>query len=127
MYEFTVSIPPSLNNRMTRGMRLVPAYREWKSTAADRIYEQMRGYTDSEVLFPKSRVAVYIWLNWGDNRRRDIDNFAKPILDATTESFTVWNDDSQVDHLSITRTRDDVLCPPKTALVTFHPIPKEEL
>jgi crossover junction endodeoxyribonuclease RusA len=50
----------------------------------------------------KERVSVRIFAYMPDNRRRDIDNLNKSLLDAITHSG-VWLDDSQIDDLHITR------------------------
>jgi Endodeoxyribonuclease RusA len=37
---------------------------------------------------------------------KDLDNYAKPILDAVTQSRLLWDDDNQIDELVIRRRRD---------------------
>jgi hypothetical protein len=37
---------------------------------------------------------------------KDLDNYAKPIIDAVTQSRMLWNDDTQIDELVIRRRRD---------------------
>jgi Endodeoxyribonuclease RusA len=37
---------------------------------------------------------------------KDLDNYAKPIIDAVTQSHLLWKDDNQIDELIIRRTRD---------------------
>jgi hypothetical protein len=37
---------------------------------------------------------------------KDLDNYAKPIIDAITQSRLLWKDDSQIDRLVIDRSRD---------------------
>lgn len=44
-------------------------------------------------------ISVIIELYWNDNRRRDVDNFNKLILDAG--SGILWEDDSQIQELII--------------------------
>lgn len=48
------------------------------------------------------RLHVAITLHPPDKRRRDVDNYLKAPLDALTHAG-VWNDDSQIDRLSVTR------------------------
>jgi hypothetical protein len=36
----------------------------------------------------------------------DLDNYAKPILDAITQSELIWRDDRQIDRLEVMRTRE---------------------
>ena len=50
-------------------------------------------------------LAARIWLQPPDKRRRDVDNFSKPILDALTHAGA-WEDDSQIMHLDV------VMCEP---------------
>lgn len=52
--------------------------------------------------FGKARLNVTVYLYPPDKRVRDIDNIAKPLLDALTQAG-VFNDDSQVDRLLIVR------------------------
>lgn len=114
--RIVLSIPPSLNNRMYRNMRLTKEYRWWKSEAAQSIARQVERYHPEGPC--NARFAVGVDLYWGDKRRRDIDNFGKPILDAITESEAVWLDDSQVDELSISRIEghpDDIQMDANTA------------
>ena len=37
---------------------------------------------------------------------KDLDNYAKPIIDAITQSRLLWKDDTQIDRLVIDRSRD---------------------
>jgi hypothetical protein len=37
---------------------------------------------------------------------KDLDNYAKPIIDAVTQSRMLWNDDTQIDELVIRRRRE---------------------
>lgn len=52
--------------------------------------------------FEAHRVSLTIHLYPPDKRVRDIDNIAKPLLDALTQAG-VFNDDGQVDRLLIVR------------------------
>jgi crossover junction endodeoxyribonuclease RusA len=52
--------------------------------------------------FGKSRLAVSIVAHAPDARRRDIDNICKAVLDALQHAGA-YNDDSQIDRLSIRR------------------------
>lgn len=51
-----------------------------------------------------ARVDVLILATFADNRRRDIDNVAKSVLDAL--NGVIWADDAQVDGLRIVRSLD---------------------
>jgi crossover junction endodeoxyribonuclease RusA len=48
------------------------------------------------------RLRVQLILNPPDKRKRDVDNYTKALLDALTHAG-VWNDDEQIDELTITR------------------------
>lgn len=50
------------------------------------------------------RVKLRIKLCFKDNRRRDIDNYNKLVLDACTG--IIWEDDCQIDELFITKEID---------------------
>ena len=51
--------------------------------------------------FPEGGVCVQLSVNLKDKRRRDVDGFAKPILDALTG--LVYEDDSQVTYLVVSK------------------------
>mgnify|MGYP001134843730 CR=1 FL=1 len=68
------------------------------------------------------RLDVTIELHAPDNKRRDIDNHAKSVLDALTIAGT-WQDDEQVDKLTLVRmppTTRDKAC----AIVVIKTIPE---
>lgn len=52
--------------------------------------------------FGSKPVAVSVRLCRGDRRRYDLDNFFKAVFDAFTHGG-VWDDDSQIDMLSVFR------------------------
>jgi Holliday junction resolvase RusA-like endonuclease len=54
---------------------------------------------------------------FGDNRRRDIDNILKSVADGCIG--VLWQDDSQVHHMAVTRVFDGV---PRTE-VTVEVLP----
>ena len=71
--------------------------REYRLAAAGEMLVQgvvMRGLTDN--------LAVHIKAYPPDRRKRDLDNLPKGVLDALTKA-EVWQDDSQIDDLRITR------------------------
>ena len=61
------------------------------------------------------RLSVTIHLHPPDKRRRDLDNHLKGLLDLLTKC-QVWEDDSQVDELTVRR--ETIV--PKTGLVTVE-------
>ena len=53
------------------------------------------------------RYAVEMEITEGRARpAKDLDNYAKPILDAVTQSRLLWDDDNQIDELVIRRRRE---------------------
>ncbi len=112
--------PPSVNTYWRhvvihgRSKTLLSAKgREYRQRAAGRLLAQhvvMRGLS--------GRLAVHITAMPPDLRKRDLDNLPKSILDALTEG-DVWQDDSQVDDLRITR---GVVCKGGAVLVRITPI-----
>lgn len=72
------------------------------------ISEKGRAYRDAVRILASAgkpiagRVAVVIEAFMPDNRRRDLDNLTKALLDSLTHAG-VWLDDSQIDDLRIIR------------------------
>lgn len=103
-------VPPSTNNlfvNLTRGGRAASKrYTQWQTDAGWAL--KQRPVTS----FGGMLVEVKIWVP--RNNRRDVDNFAKGILDLLTK-HRVYNDDRQVQRLVIER-HDD-----KDALVEVMP------
>ena len=62
--------------------------------------EAAKGLT--KVKAGKSRVKVSLYLIMPDNRKRDIDNVLKAVLDAIGHA-EIYHDDSQVDELHVVR------------------------
>jgi len=92
--------PPSVNHywRTFRGRMIISKegreYREAVSESLCFSSNNWRTFT--------GRISVLIKATMPDNRRRDVDNIAKAILDALT-FCAVWEDDSQIDRLCIER------------------------
>lgn len=92
--------PPSVNNYWRHGKGRVYVSDKGVAYRADvwgRILEQ-HGRTPSRT----GRVAVDIECFPPDRRKRDLDNLNKCLLDALTYC-SVWDDDSQIDRLVMTR------------------------
>lgn len=49
------------------------------------------------------RLRVHIELYPPCRRKRDVDNFLKGLLDAITHSGHIWEDDEQIDELTVIR------------------------
>lgn len=113
--KFELPYPPSVN-QWTRSVvgadRKVKvlkskSFRDWMSKASLLIIQS------KQPSFGKERVKLTVELYTTDNRRRDIDNCLKPILDVMTKA-KVWEDDSQVDALEVLRYTD-----PKAGYASF--------
>jgi crossover junction endodeoxyribonuclease RusA len=91
--------PPTVNSywRSIPGRVLISAEgRRYRQAVADLAAEH--GWPK----FGAARLAVGIDAWPPDRRRRDLDNILKSLLDALTHAG-VWDDDSQIDRLCITR------------------------
>ncbi len=99
MLNLTLPFPPSVNTYWGfLGSRrfLTAKARAFKSNVeAAFILSEHKGFADA-------RINLVVFLHAPDKRARDIDNIAKPLLDALTQAG-VFNDDSQVDRLLIVR------------------------
>ena len=97
MIELTLPWPPSMNTywRTFQGRMIISAKgREYRKAVADQVLIQ-RG---AKHLEKKMRVEIEAWRP--DNRRRDLDNLLKAVLDACTHAG-VWVDDSNIVDLRI--------------------------
>lgn len=98
MYRIILPFPPSINRlwRCVKGRTILSKDgRLWFADAADSVREQW----PATVVTP---VRVDILVIPPDKRKRDIDNLAKPCLDALVKGMALA-DDSLVDMLTIER------------------------
>lgn len=100
MQDYRIPLkPPSVNTywRNFNGrMLLSKEGRQFKKDMQSFLQTQRRG----EPL--KSDLKVTIALHFKDNRRRDVDNFSKAILDSMTG--IIYDDDSQIQELTVKKT-----------------------
>lgn len=97
MIELTLPWPPSVNRywRTFQGRMIISAEgRSYRKAVADQVLIQ-RGAKHYE---GKMKVEIQAWRP--DNRRRDLDNLLKAVLDACTHAG-VWVDDSNIVDLRI--------------------------
>jgi crossover junction endodeoxyribonuclease RusA len=97
MIELTMPWPPSVNRywRTFQGRMIISAEgREYRKAVADQVLIQ-RGAKHYE---GKLRVVIEAWRP--DNRRRDLDNLLKAVLDSLTHAG-VWADDGLIVDLRI--------------------------
>lgn len=92
--------PPTINNyykyARTGARYLDKSVRVFREGVLDSVREQLPGTTLYDQLF----MEVYLYPP--DNRKRDLDNYMKGLLDALTEAG-MWGDDAQIDQLHIFR------------------------
>ena len=99
MLFLTLPFPPSMNTywRNFRGRTILsPKGREFKAAVADYVVE----YRVPKLGDSKLRISMVLFPR--DKRKIDIDNRIKCVLDALQDAG-VFNDDFQVDELSIVR------------------------
>ena len=102
-YKETLELPfpPSVNScyrAIPRGRICAVIVSKDGRAYKDRIKSML---SDDSKLLTDKRLMVSIRLFMPDRRRRDIDNYNKILLDSLTG--IVWEDDSQIDILSISR------------------------
>lgn len=100
IFEMYTSYPPTVNNYyvMTqRGVFISQKGKKFRDQVIQDVCEQLAGF---EKQYGRLRLDVVLFVP--DKRRRDIDNVQKPLLDALTHAG-VWDDDSQLDQITIYR------------------------
>lgn len=114
--------PPSVNHYwrhviMGKYVRTLisAAGREFKLNVAQALQNQLGAKIDPILC----DCRLYVSLHAPDRRRRDVDNYAKALLDSLTEAG-VWADDSQIRDLRLVW--GDVL-PGGKAVVTIRQLP----
>lgn len=103
MIEIRLPLPPSISRRFTVSRKtgqiiLTADSRSWKTAAQWDVKSQYKG----EPLAGRVQVCMTVCPDKGArNRRRDLENMLKLPLDAL--SGAVYDDDSQIDVLTVTR------------------------
>ena len=101
MIELTLPWPPTVNHYWDRN-----ANGTMRISKKGKAFREAVGWIAAKhKLGPANRFKVDIAAYAPDNRRRDLDNVLKAILDALTHAG-VWADDDQVDDLRIRWVRD---------------------
>lgn len=110
MTEKTIQLPwpPSVNHylkitrKKNKNSKMVAS--QSKTKAANKYIDAVFFYVKQQNIksFGSARIKVDIVAMAPDNRKRDLDNLFKMILDSL-ESAGVYDNDSQIDHLSIKR------------------------
>ncbi len=105
--ELTLPFPPSVNHYLVKSVRAA------KGKAFVHVHVSKKGIIyQGQVLAIclqkravkrlTGRLRVDITLYPPDKRKRDVDNYPKVLLDSLTKAG-VWEDDEQIDKLTITR------------------------
>lgn len=97
MIDLTLPWPPSVNTywRTFRGRMIISAKgREYRKAVADQVLIQRCAKRYEK----KLRVIIEAWRP--DNRKRDLDNLLKAVLDSLTHAG-VWSDDGNIVDLRI--------------------------
>ena len=131
LFEATLPWPPTVNTYWRRvGTRMLISAdgREFHRRVAQILKLRLK-YDGYEVVYGRlnpidDRVAFSIQLFPPDQRRRDIDNIAKALLDSL-QKCGVYHDDNQIDELHIRRCKVDKLKYPSGA-VNVQIIKREE-
>ena len=93
--ELYLPFPPSINNyyvKTSRGQFISAKGKKFRNEVIEDIIQQAPNLQIS------GKVLVEMVLFPPDNRRRDMDNYSKAMLDALTKSG-IWEDDVQADQL----------------------------
>ena len=101
MLTLDLPFPPSLNTyyRNFNGrMLLSKKGRQYKGDVLAHVLQQCKGRPEKRL----GRLRVEIYLHFPTKRERDIDNRPKAVLGAL-EDAGVFENDSQVDHLTVVR------------------------
>ena len=96
MFEVNLPWPPTVNHYWgVRGLR-----RYLTKRAKDFRQDVIDVCDNSECIYPTQRLSLHLKLFMPDNRRRDIDNVSKGILDSLAYAGC-YNDDCQIYQLFI--------------------------
>ena len=118
MVRYELPFPPTTNHYWRH--QVVKGKARIFLGADGKAYRAHVGYL-TKPLELAGRLSVIITVQAPDKRRYDIDNRLKPVLDALTAA-RVWNDDSQVDQLTIIRLKPDKSLPEGRCTVTISEV-----
>ena len=96
----TIPFPPTLNHNIGRRGGRYYQSGEYKSFLTQVGWLWLKAVPRD--WSKESRYSVVVELIYNTQRRYDVDNRVKPILDALTHAGT-WNDDAQVDEILVVR------------------------
>ena len=117
--------PPSVNHYWQHVVKgkyvrtlISAAGRDFKRKVARALQAQLGGQREPIL----GHCRLYVALHAPDRRRRDVDNYAKALLDSLTEAG-VWADDSQIQDLRLVW---GAVLPGGKAVVTIRQLPMAE-
>lgn len=96
--KITLPYPPSVNHywgQVGSKKFLGKKGKEFREAVIIAVYNARQGALNG-------RLHMEVYLYPPDNRKRDVDNILKPLLDAL-EHASVYENDSQIDKLCVTR------------------------
>ena len=96
----TIPFPPTLNHNIGRRGGRYYQSGEYKSFLTQVSWLWLKAVPRD--WNKEARYSVVVELIYNTQRRYDVDNRVKPILDALTHAGT-WNDDAQVDEILVVR------------------------
>lgn len=103
MIELVLPYPPTVNRYWKTSVRRGKVHKcigEKGKQFAEQVFWLVRGMKADKKLEGRLNVEVQVYVP--DNKRRDIDNLCKSLLDALQKAG-VYKDDEQIDKLSIVR------------------------
>lgn len=104
MIELTLPWPPSINHYFGYGrgnVYIKTAGKEYRKAVQEQVERQLISY---ETITDLIKLEIEAWMP--DNRKRDLDNTMKALLDAITHTG-LWADDSLIDDLRVYRAREN--------------------
>lgn len=107
-----IKIKPISVNKIWQGRRfMTKEYKEWREEFGKEIMawraSQHKLHPKCEYPYPyKEWISVKLIIFTKQFKRADVDNFAKPILDALVES-NIIEDDKWIQHLKLTKMKTD--------------------
>jgi crossover junction endodeoxyribonuclease RusA len=104
MIELILPWPPSVNHYFGYGrgnVYIKASGKEYRKAVKDQIEQQL---STVETITDLIKLEIEAWMP--DNRKRDLDNTMKALLDAITHAG-LWADDSLIDDLRVYRAREN--------------------
>ena len=104
--QFTIPWPPSVNHYYVRGRILSQEARSYRESAVWSIWEQCQRRYGTLHAVDRDWTSIEVVAFPPDDRKRDLDNLLKGLLDAIQHAQAI-RDDSQLERILIERGRMD--------------------